>query len=50
MIFIDEWAHGKWSAFGMLIAEVIMAVIGIILFISVYISVNKLKPAAVRKI
>ena len=32
MIFIDEWAHGKWSAFGMLIAEVIMAVLGITLF------------------
>ncbi|MGB8317495.1 MAG: MFS transporter, partial [Ignavibacteriaceae bacterium] len=49
MIFVDEWAHGKWSAFGMLIGEVIMAVIGIVLFISVFISVNKLKPVAVSK-
>ncbi len=50
MIFVDEWAHGKWSAFGMLIGEVIMAIIGIVLFISIFISVNKLKPAAVSKI
>jgi MFS family permease len=49
MIFIDEWAHGKWSAFGMLMAEVIMAVIGITLFITVFISVNRFKPAAVNK-
>jgi PAT family beta-lactamase induction signal transducer AmpG len=49
MIFIDEWAHGKWSAFGMLMAEVIMAVIGITLFITVFISVNRFKPAAANK-
>ena len=49
MIFVDEWAHGKWSAFGMLIGEVIMAIIGIVLFISVYISVNKLKPVTISK-
>jgi PAT family beta-lactamase induction signal transducer AmpG len=48
MIFIDEWAHGKWSAFGMLIAEVIMAVLGMVLFITVFISVNKLKPQRVK--
>ena len=47
MIFVDEWAHGKWSAFGMLIGEVIMAIIGIVLFISVFISVNKFKPVTV---
>jgi PAT family beta-lactamase induction signal transducer AmpG len=49
MIFIDEWAHGRWSAFGMLIAEAIMALLGMILFISIYISINKLKPVAVSK-
>ena len=47
MIFIDEWAHGKWSAFGMLTAEAIMALIGMILFIAVFVSVNKMKPAVV---
>ena len=45
MIYIDEWAHGKWSAFGMLNAEAIMALVGITLFISLFVSVNKMKPA-----
>jgi MFS family permease len=45
MIYIDEWAHGKWSAFGMLNAEVIMALIGVTLFVSLFVSVNKMKPA-----
>lgn len=49
MIFIDEWAHGKWSAFGMLVAEAIMALLGMLLFISVFIAVNKLKPVSVSK-
>ncbi|MEJ2614173.1 MAG: MFS transporter [Ignavibacteriaceae bacterium] len=49
MIFVDEWAHGKWSAFGMLMAEVVMAIIGIVLFISVFILVNKFKPVTVSK-
>ena len=44
MIYIDEWAHGKWSAFGMLTAEAIMALIGVVLFISIFVSVNKMKP------
>lgn len=45
MIYIDEWAHGKWNAFGMLNAEAIMALIGVILFISIFVSVNKMRPA-----
>jgi PAT family beta-lactamase induction signal transducer AmpG len=45
MIYIDEWAHGKWGAFGMLAAEALMALIGVILFISIFVSVNKMKPA-----
>jgi len=44
MIYIDEWAHGKWSAFGMLSAEAIMALIGVVLFISIFVSVNRMKP------
>jgi MFS transporter, PAT family, beta-lactamase induction signal transducer AmpG len=44
MIYIDEWAHGKWSAFGMLSAEAIMALFGVILFVSIFVSVNKMKP------
>ena len=48
MIFVDEWAHTKWSATGMLIAETIMPVLGAILFISIYVLVNRSKQAAVR--
>ncbi len=48
MIFIDEWAHGKWSAFGMLISETIMPFIGMAIFISVFLMVNKMKPALGR--
>ena len=44
MIFIDEWSHGKWGAFGMLTVEAIMALIGVSLFISVLVVVNKIKP------
>jgi MFS transporter, PAT family, beta-lactamase induction signal transducer AmpG len=44
MIYIDEWAHSRWSAFGMLSAEAIMALIGVILFISIFVSVNRMKP------
>ena len=47
MIFVDEWAHTKWSATGMLIAETIMPVLGAILFISIYVLVNRSKSAAV---
>lgn len=46
MIYIDEWAHSKWSAFGMLTAESIMALIRMILFIIIFVSVNRMKPAA----
>ncbi len=46
MIFIDEWAHIKWGAFGMLTAEVIMALLGSIMFISVFVLVNKKTPVA----
>lgn len=44
MIFIDEWAHGHWGAFGMLSIESIMALLGIIVFIAIFISVNKMRP------
>jgi MFS transporter, PAT family, beta-lactamase induction signal transducer AmpG len=43
MIYIDEWAHSRWSVFGMFSAEAIMAIIGVILFISIFISVNRMK-------
>ena len=49
MIFVDEWAHNKWSATGMLAAETIMPVIGAILFISVYLWVNRPEPATADK-
>jgi MFS family permease len=44
MIYLDEWAHGKWSAFGMLNLEAITALIEMILFISLFVSVNRMKP------
>ena len=44
MIFIDEWAHERWSALGMLNIEAIMALIGMTLFIAIFVSVNKMKP------
>jgi PAT family beta-lactamase induction signal transducer AmpG len=44
MIYIDEWTHGKWGPFGMLTGEAIMALIGVILFVSIFVSVNKMKP------
>jgi MFS transporter, PAT family, beta-lactamase induction signal transducer AmpG len=44
MLFVDEWAHDKWSAYGMLNIEAIMAVIGMTLFITTFVSVNKMKP------
>ena len=44
MIYIDGWAHGKWSAFGMLTMESIMALLGMILFITLFVTVNKMRP------
>lgn len=46
MIYIDEWAHKKWSAFGMLNIEAIMGLLGMIMFITIFVSVNKMKPPA----
>ncbi len=46
MIFIDEWSHVKWGAFGMLLAETIMAIVGTVIFISVFALVNKNKQVA----
>jgi len=45
MIYMDEWSHGKWGAFGMLTTEAIMALLGMILFITIFVSVNKMRPA-----
>jgi hypothetical protein len=45
MIYIDEWAHGKWSAFGMLNIEAIIGLIGMMLFLTVFVSVNRMRPA-----
>lgn len=50
MIFIDGWAHEKWGAFGMLTAEALMAFFGMILFISVFVYVNKMKPAPIEQV
>lgn len=44
MIYIDEWSHAKWGAFGMLTTESIMALLGIVIFISVFVSLNKMRP------
>jgi PAT family beta-lactamase induction signal transducer AmpG len=45
MIYVEEWAHGKWGVMGMLNIEAIMALVGIITFITIFVSVNKMKPA-----
>src|ERR1035437_488406 len=47
MIYIDEWAHEKWRAFGMLNIEAIIALIGMTLFITIFVSVNKMKPVLI---
>lgn len=47
MIFVDEWAHGKWSSTGILIAETIMPILGAVLFIVVFI-LNRLRPATIK--
>jgi MFS family permease len=47
MIYLDEWAHEKWKAFGMLNLEAVMALIGMTLFIVIFVSVNKMKPVLV---
>ncbi len=48
MIYIDEWAHGKWGAFGMLTAESIMALLGTLAFVTIFVSLNKMKPVVVN--
>jgi len=48
MIFVDEWAHGKWSSTGILIAETIMPIAGAAIFITVFL-LNRMKPATIRK-
>lgn len=50
MIYIDEWSHGKWGAFGMLTAESIMALLGIIVFIAIFTTVNRMKPSLVNEV
>jgi len=47
MIYIDEWAHGKWGAFGMLSAESFMALLGAIIFIVIFVTVNRMRPVIV---
>lgn len=48
VIFIDEWAFGKWGAFGMLTTESITALVGMILFIAIFVSVNRMKPEIIK--
>ncbi|WP_163712138.1 MFS transporter [Mangrovibacterium lignilyticum] len=47
MIYIDQWAHGKWGAFGMLSIESIMALLGAIFFVTIFVSLNKMRPVVV---
>lgn len=47
MIYLDEWAYKKWGSFGMLNLEAIMGLIGMILFISIFVTVNRMKPLPV---
>ncbi len=50
MLYIDEWTHGKWGAFGMLTTEAIIALLGIIIFIAIFVSVTKMRPVKVEGI
>jgi len=36
VLYIDEWAHKKWGAFGMLNIEAIMGLFGMLLFFTVF--------------
>jgi hypothetical protein len=47
VIFFDEWAHKKWGALGMLNTEAVMGLLGMLIFISIYISVNRIRPILV---
>ena len=47
MTFVDEWAHEKWNSFGMLNAEAILAFIGMIVFITIFVSVNRTKEEVI---
>lgn len=47
MIFVDEWAHGKWSSTGILIAETVMPILGAALFITVLV-LNRMRPETVK--
>ena len=35
MLYVDEWAHKKWGAFGMLNIEAVMGLFGMLLFFTV---------------
>jgi hypothetical protein len=48
MIFVDEWAHNRWSSTGILTAETVMPVLGAILFISVWF-LSRMKPEKVKR-
>lgn len=50
MIYIDEWSHGKWGSFGMLTTEAITALLGMIIFIAIFVSVTKMKPVKAQSI
>lgn len=50
MIYIDEWSHGKWGSFGMLTTEAITALLGMIIFIAIFVSVTKMRPVEVQSI
>ena len=44
MIYLDEWAHKKWGALGMLNIETVMGFLGMFMFIALFVSVNRAKP------
>ncbi|GET22091.1 MFS transporter [Prolixibacter denitrificans] len=48
MIFVDEWAHNRWSSTGILTAETVMPVLGAIIFISV-LFFARMKPETVNR-
>jgi MFS family permease len=43
MIYLDEWAHIKWGSMGMLNTEAVMGLLGMLMFIAVFVSVTQKK-------
>ena len=48
MTLIEGWAHSRWAASGMLKTEAAISIAGMLLFIALVTTVNRIKPATAR--